>query len=60
MVALVYVIPVWSCNSTIGHEKSTNARVACKSLAEFVAIMDGLNLPQPKRIAEAVPAKFHP
>jgi sulfur dioxygenase len=45
-------------HSTIGHEKATNARVAGKSLAEFVAIMDGLNLPQPKRIAEAVPANL--
>ena len=44
-----------SC-STIGQEKRTNARVAGKSLAEFVKIMDELNLPKPKRIDEAVPA----
>jgi sulfur dioxygenase len=44
-----------SC-STIGQEKKTNARVAGKSLAEFVKIMDELNLPRPKRIDEAVPA----
>jgi rhodanese-related sulfurtransferase len=43
-------------HSTIGHEKKTNARVAGKSLAEFKAIMDDLNLPRPKRIDEAVPA----
>jgi glyoxylase-like metal-dependent hydrolase (beta-lactamase superfamily II)/rhodanese-related sulfurtransferase len=43
-------------HSTIGHEKKTNARVAGKSLAEFKAIMDELNLPKPKRIDEAVPA----
>jgi glyoxylase-like metal-dependent hydrolase (beta-lactamase superfamily II)/rhodanese-related sulfurtransferase len=43
-------------HSTIGHEKKTNARVAGKSLAEFKAIMEDLNLPKPKRIDEAVPA----
>jgi sulfur dioxygenase len=45
-------------HSTIGQEKATNAPVADKTLAEFVAIMNGLNLPQPKRIAEAVPANL--
>jgi sulfur dioxygenase len=45
-------------NSTIGQEKSTNARVAGKSEAEFVAIMDALNLPRPERIDEAVPANL--
>jgi glyoxylase-like metal-dependent hydrolase (beta-lactamase superfamily II)/rhodanese-related sulfurtransferase len=44
-----------SC-STIGQEKKTNARVAGKSLAEFVKIMSELNLPKPRRIDEAVPA----
>ena len=43
-------------HSTIGQEKRTNARVAGKSLAEFVKIMDELNLPRPRRIDEAVPA----
>ena len=43
-------------SSTIGAEKAGNARVAGKTLAEFVAIMDSLNLPKPKRIDEAVPA----
>ncbi len=42
--------------STIGHEKAHNARIAGKSEAEFVAVMNALNLPKPKRIEEAVPA----
>ncbi|MBY0463383.1 MAG: MBL fold metallo-hydrolase, partial [Burkholderiales bacterium] len=45
-------------HSTIGHEKTGNARVSGKTMAEFVAIMDGLNLPSPKRMAEAVPANL--
>ena len=45
-------------HSTIGHEKTSNARVAGKTEAEFVAIMDALNLPKPKRIDEAVPANL--
>ena len=45
-------------HSTIGMEKRTNARVAGKTLAEFKAIMDELNLPKPKRIDEAVPANL--
>ena len=45
-------------HSTIGQEKAGNARVAGKSQAEFVAIMDGLNLPRPRRIDEAVPANL--
>ena len=45
-------------HSTIGHERATNARVAGKTEAEFVAIMDGLNLPKPRRIDEAVPANL--
>jgi glyoxylase-like metal-dependent hydrolase (beta-lactamase superfamily II)/rhodanese-related sulfurtransferase len=43
-------------HSTIGAEKAGNPRVAGKTLAEFKAIMDSLNLPKPKRIDEAVPA----
>ena len=46
-------------HSTIGVEKATNARVAGKTLAEFVTTMHELNLPKPKRIAEAVPANLH-
>ncbi len=45
-------------HSTIGAEKAGNARVAGKSLAEFKAIMDNLNLPRPRRIDEAVPANL--
>jgi sulfur dioxygenase len=44
--------------STLGVEKKTNARVAGKSLAEFVAIMDALHLPRPRRMDEAVPANL--
>ena len=45
-------------HSTIGAEKAGNARVAGKTLAEFKAIMDALNLPRPKRMDEAVPANL--
>lgn len=45
-------------HSTIGHEKQHNARVAGKTLDEFVALMNSLNLPKPKRIDEAVPANL--
>lgn len=43
-------------HSTIAAEKSGNARVAGKTLAEFKAIMEELNLPKPSRLDEAVPA----
>ena len=46
-------------HSTIGAEKLSNPRIAGKSLAEFRAIMEGLSLPRPKRIDEAVPANLH-
>ncbi|MEL7368105.1 MAG: MBL fold metallo-hydrolase [Myxococcota bacterium] len=43
--------------STVGEEKSFNPRLgAGKSEAEFVAIMNALNLPKPKLIDSAVPA----
>ena len=45
-------------HSSIGHEKRHNARVAGKSRDEFVAIMNSLNLPKPRRIDEAVPANL--
>ncbi len=45
-------------HSTIGWEKRENARVAGKAEAEFVEIMNNLNLPRPKRIDEAVPANL--
>lgn len=41
--------------STIGEERRFNARVAGRSKEEFIALMNGLNLPPPRRIAEAVP-----
>ena len=44
--------------STIGIERASNARVAGKSMAEFVAIMASLNLPRPARMDEAVPANL--
>jgi sulfur dioxygenase len=45
-------------HTTIGAEKAGNARVAGKTLAEFKAIMDELNLPKPRRLDEAVPANL--
>lgn len=42
--------------STIAEEKLSNARVAGKTEAEFVQLMDGLNLPPPARLEEAVAA----
>ena len=45
-------------HSSIGQEKARNARVAGKTEAEFVAIMDALGLPKPRRMDEAVPANL--
>jgi sulfur dioxygenase len=45
-------------HSTIGAEKAGNARLAGKTMAEFVAIMAALHLPPPRRIDEAVPANL--
>jgi glyoxylase-like metal-dependent hydrolase (beta-lactamase superfamily II)/rhodanese-related sulfurtransferase len=45
-------------HTTIGAEKTGNARVAGKTLAEFMAIMAALHLPKPMRIDEAVPANL--
>lgn len=45
-------------HSSIGQEKTSNARVAGKTEAEFCTIMAALNLPKPKRIDEAVPANL--
>jgi sulfur dioxygenase len=42
--------------STIGEEKRWNARIAGRSKEGFVALMEGLNLPKPKKIDVAVPA----
>lgn len=44
--------------STIGAEKRNNPRLAGKSQDEFVAIMNALQIPKPKRIDEAVPANL--
>jgi sulfur dioxygenase len=44
--------------SSIGEEKRFNARVAGKTREEFLAIMENLGLPMPKRIHEAVPANL--
>jgi len=45
-------------HSTIGAEKTSNPRVAGKTLAEFSTIMAALDLPKPRRIDEAVPANL--
>lgn len=45
-------------HSTVGAEKQGNARIAGKTMAEFVGIMAALQLPKPKRMAEAVPANL--
>jgi glyoxylase-like metal-dependent hydrolase (beta-lactamase superfamily II) len=43
--------------SSVGQERARNPRLGGgKTLDEFVAIMNGLNLPRPKRMDEAVPA----
>ncbi|MCC5896507.1 MAG: MBL fold metallo-hydrolase [Phormidium sp. BM_Day4_Bin.17] len=42
--------------STIGEEKRHNPRFAGRDRAEFIELMANLNLPNPKKIAEAVPA----
>lgn len=44
--------------SCIGEEKVLNTRISGKSEAEFVEIMNNLNLATPKRIHEAVPANL--
>ena len=43
-------------HSTIGAEKMGNARLAGRDEASFVALMNALQLPRPRRIDEAVPA----
>jgi len=42
--------------TTIGEERRHNPRLAGKSVDEFVKIMNGLALPRPKKLDEAVPA----
>ncbi len=45
-------------HSTIEHERRHNSRLAHTSRAEFIALMDALHLPKPRRIDEAVPANL--
>ena len=42
--------------STIGEEKRFNPRFAGKDRESFIAFMNTLNLPNPKKMMEAVPA----
>ncbi|MBD2345944.1 MBL fold metallo-hydrolase [Anabaena subtropica] len=42
--------------STIGEEKSFNLRLAGRTRPEFIELMGNLNLPNPQKIMEAVPA----
>lgn len=44
--------------SSIWEEKRHNPRLAGKTREEFIAIMNGLNLPYPKKIKESVPANL--
>ena len=42
--------------SSIGEEKHFNTRVSGRTREEFIAVMNGLHLPEPARLHEAVPA----
>lgn len=42
--------------SSVGEEKRYNPRLVGKSRQDFIALMNGLNLPNPQKIMEAVPA----
>ena len=44
--------------TTIGEERRWNTRIAGRSREEFIAVMNGLHLPAPARIHEAVPANL--
>ncbi len=44
--------------STIGEERAFNPRLQVKSAEEYVALMNGLNLPNPKMMDVAVPANM--
>jgi glyoxylase-like metal-dependent hydrolase (beta-lactamase superfamily II)/rhodanese-related sulfurtransferase len=44
--------------STIGEEKAFNPRLRVKSVDEYVALMNNLNLPNPKMMDVAVPANM--
>ena len=45
--------------STIAEERAHNPRLQVKSVDEYVAIMNGLNLSNPKMMDVAVPANMH-
>lgn len=47
----------WTASS-IGEERRSNPRIAGKTEADYVAIMNGLNLPNPKLMDIAVPANL--
>ena len=44
--------------STIGEEQRSNPRLQVKSVDEYVKVMNGLNLPNPKMMDVAVPANM--
>jgi sulfur dioxygenase len=44
--------------STIGEERAFNPRLQVKSAEDYVALMNGLNLPNPKMMDVAVPANM--
>jgi glyoxylase-like metal-dependent hydrolase (beta-lactamase superfamily II) len=44
--------------STIGEERAFNPRLQVKSVEEYVKLMNGLNLPNPKMMDVAVPANM--
>jgi glyoxylase-like metal-dependent hydrolase (beta-lactamase superfamily II)/rhodanese-related sulfurtransferase len=44
--------------STIGEEKAYNPRLQVKSVDEYVALMNSLNLPNPKMMDVAIPANM--
>ncbi|MBN8892634.1 MAG: hydrolase glyoxylase [Rhodospirillales bacterium 70-18] len=45
--------------STIAEERAWNPRLQVKSVDEYIALMNGLNLPNPKMMDVAVPANMH-
>lgn len=45
-------------SSTIAHEKANNPRLQVAGERDYIALMNGLNLPEPKHIAVAVPANL--
>ncbi len=45
--------------STIGEEKTCNPRLQVKSIDQYVDLMAGLHLPNPKMMDVAVPANLH-